>query len=395
MSERLLRISDGSTNNNGQGSEIARYAYDPFGRRIAKTVSQNPSGQGSTGTTLYFYADEGLIAEVDGNSSSGNITTTYGWMPNNTWGTAPQWKRDHAGQSGATDVQGSANSNGITHYVHVDHLGTSQRLTNTQGETTWRAVSEAFGKTFIDTTLAPATTGTTTNNLRFPGQYEDQETGTHYNFMRTYLPMVGRYGESDPSGLIGGSNTYRYVTSPLRSSDSRGLVSPSDLSAADYFLMSYFFFGARQNGGDVLDISWACGAYLEDPNIKEHRTNVEYAIAEKTKGFAGSLSTGSIVREREYRKTSLHITKIFSFGLPRTRQGTESVCTYKGESECCAAADCKLRFINIDRFVDPLDIYHMKKWTKNEEGPFANLIIGRPFDFGLVCRSSFTFKWCR
>jgi RHS repeat-associated protein len=238
VSERLLRISDGSgvanntntanTANNEQGSEIARYAYDPFGRRIAKTVSQNPSGQGSTGTTLYFYADEGLIAEVDGSptNNGGNITTTYGWMPNNTWGTAPQWKRDHAGQSGATDVQGSANTNGITHYVHVDHLGTSQRLTNTQGETTWRAVSEAFGKTFVDTTLAPTTTGTTTNNLRFPGQYEDQETGTYYNYMRTYLPMVGRYGESDPVGLSAGVNTYAYAAvNPLRFIDSDGLTS--------------------------------------------------------------------------------------------------------------------------------------------------------------------------
>jgi RHS repeat-associated protein len=72
-------------------------------------------------------------------------------------------------------------------------------------------VSEAFGKTFVDTTLAPTTTGTTTNNLRFPGQYEDQETGTYYNFMRTYLPTVGRYGESDPIGLVAGVNTYVYV----------------------------------------------------------------------------------------------------------------------------------------------------------------------------------------
>jgi RHS repeat-associated protein len=218
VSERLLRISDGSTNNNGQGSEIARYAYDPFGRRIKKTVSQNPSGQGSPGTTLYFYADEGLIAEVDGNAGSttlGNITTTYGWVPasanTGTWGTAPQWKRDHAGQSGATNPQGDASTNGVEHYYHVDHLGTSQRLTNAQGETTWRMVSEAFGKTFVDTTLAPTTTGTTTNNLRFPGQYEDVETGTYYNYMRTYLPMVGRYGESDPVGLGGGVNTYSYV----------------------------------------------------------------------------------------------------------------------------------------------------------------------------------------
>jgi hypothetical protein len=45
VSERLLRISDGSgvanntantanNANNEQGNEIARYAYDPFGRRI-------------------------------------------------------------------------------------------------------------------------------------------------------------------------------------------------------------------------------------------------------------------------------------------------------------------------------------------------------------------------
>jgi RHS repeat-associated protein len=47
--------------------------------------------------------------------------------------------------------------------------------------------------------------------LRFPGQYEDQETGTYYNYMRTYLPMVGRYGESDPIGLAGGPSTYAYV----------------------------------------------------------------------------------------------------------------------------------------------------------------------------------------
>jgi RHS repeat-associated protein len=144
-------------------------------------------------------------------------------MPNNTWGTAPQWKRDHAGQSGATDVQGSANTNGITHYVHVDHLGTSQRLTNAQGETTWRAVSEAFGKTFIDTTLAPATTGTTTNNLRFPGQYEDQETGTHYNWNRDYLPYAGRYAQSDPIGLDGGVNRFTYANNtPLAAVDQFG-----------------------------------------------------------------------------------------------------------------------------------------------------------------------------
>ena len=36
------------------------------------------------------------------------------------------------------------------------------------------------------------------NPLRFPGQYYDSETGTHYNYFRDYDPTTGRYIESDP-----------------------------------------------------------------------------------------------------------------------------------------------------------------------------------------------------
>lgn len=56
-------------------SEIATYAYDQFGRRIKKNVSQTASVNGSTGTsgiTIFIYGDEGLMAEVD---NTGTITT--------------------------------------------------------------------------------------------------------------------------------------------------------------------------------------------------------------------------------------------------------------------------------------------------------------------------------
>src|SRR5690606_17076066 len=67
----------------------------------------------------------------------------------------------------------------------------------------WQWQSDAFG--------VGQATGTLAMNLRFPGQYFDQETGLHYNYFRDYDPQTGRYVESDPIGLDGGLNTYGYV----------------------------------------------------------------------------------------------------------------------------------------------------------------------------------------
>lgn len=61
-------------------------------------------------------------------------------------------------------------------------------------------------------------------NLRFPGQYFDQETGMHYNGFRYYNPMLGRYIQADPIGLRGGINLYGYVyANPLFYYDPYGL----------------------------------------------------------------------------------------------------------------------------------------------------------------------------
>ncbi len=63
-----------------------------------------------------------------------------------------------------------------------------------------------------------------TMNLRFPGQYFDGETGTHYNLYRDYSPVQGRYMQSDPIGLGAGVNLHIYVGArPLISRDSLGL----------------------------------------------------------------------------------------------------------------------------------------------------------------------------
>ena len=60
--------------------------------------------------------------------------------------------------------------------------------------------------------------------FRFPGQYEDEETGLYYNRYRYYMPNEGMYTQRDPIGLAGGNpTTYGYVFNTLQEVDPFGL----------------------------------------------------------------------------------------------------------------------------------------------------------------------------
>jgi len=104
------------------------------------------------------------------------------------------------------------------YYYHLDRLGTPQGMSNQTGAVVWRADYEPFGKAVVKA-------NTVENNIRFPGQYFDKETGLHYNYFRDYDPTTGRYIEADPIGLDGGMNLYAYVGgNPISYTDSTGLL---------------------------------------------------------------------------------------------------------------------------------------------------------------------------
>ena len=108
-------------------------------------------------------------------------------------------------------------------YIVADHLDTPQLASNSSGATVWQAEYQPFGTT-------GTVTASITQNLRFPGQYTDTEAGFNYNLFRDYMPNLGRYLETDPIGVAGGTNSYLYVSGrPLTNPDPSGLVSPGTI----------------------------------------------------------------------------------------------------------------------------------------------------------------------
>jgi len=105
--------------------------------------------------------------------------------------------------------------------VHGDHLDTPRMLTDSTGAPAWRAYIEAYGNAHVDSPSGIQF------NVRFPGQYYDEEVGIVYNWFRYYDPALGRYISTDPMGQGSGPNLYRYASSsPLTRIDPAGLLDP-------------------------------------------------------------------------------------------------------------------------------------------------------------------------
>jgi RHS repeat-associated protein len=110
-------------------------------------------------------------------------------------------------------------------YVHTDHLNTPRAVTRPSDNLVmWTWYSDPFGTDAANEN--PAGAGTFAYNLRLPGQVFDGQAGLHDNGFRAYDPATGRYVESDPIGLYGGSySTYSYTNDdPVMWSDPYGLT---------------------------------------------------------------------------------------------------------------------------------------------------------------------------
>jgi len=303
---RMVRVSNGS-------GTVANYAYNGFGQRAIKTSA--------AGTTVYHYDVRGLLIEES--DAAGVARISYVYLPDGT----PVGRY----------------AQGALEFFHVDHLGTPTRVTDTAGNTTWRIEQRPFG-------AVHAASGQ--QNLRFQGQYYDEETGLHYNWNRYYDPATGRYLRADPIGLSGGLNPFVYADN-----EPTGRVDPAGLFN---FVWHYYFGGGTTvNLGSVGLLATFRGA----PSVSNAVNDFRNMAANRAQGEASSLcpECAEGVKHGNYNLDNSTVTDVTNV------RGLFAVghSTFFRKADCQVVANCDSRsysffcdfkFYIRDWFRDPINI---------------------------------------
>ncbi len=198
----------------GAAQEVARYRYNAFGQRIAKTVVL-ADGK-SKKTTHYFYDGSQLVFE-DAALDASHHATDSGAARQYVW---------------LNDKPVAMLLGGQILAIHTDHRNAPLALTDEARRVVWQAnvadflqASPAQGKTL----------GTVHFNLRGSNQYFDDESGLHYNTNRYYDPIAARYLTPDPLGLSVGPDLYAFALNrPHEMGDPLGLAPVANQDVSDW-----------------------------------------------------------------------------------------------------------------------------------------------------------------
>ncbi|AUX27693.1 uncharacterized protein SOCEGT47_082910 [Sorangium cellulosum] len=193
--------------------ERVEFRYDPFGRRVEKRVGKAPASAlrayAPRSVTRFVWDGDVLVHEISRRARADGDPVVE----------VKTYCFEDDGFAPVAHCDGGE----WFHYVN-DPIGTPERLVDERGEVACALRREAWGRT----EAAPG--ARTSTAIRFPGQYEDPETGLCYNRFRYYDPEVGRFVSSDPIGLDGDINAFAYTNNAIGWADPLGLYKSGPLN---------------------------------------------------------------------------------------------------------------------------------------------------------------------
>lgn len=228
-----------------------RFKYDPFGRRIEKTVSAvygDKIPQKKQGKTVRFLWDGNvLLHEWEEDAASGSQIPEAKVIYRADY--VLELEREEEEKAREEVQNGKRPPESLITWVFQDdfiprgkitkegnysiisdYLGTPVEAYNETGEKVWEQELDIYGrvKSRKKNTQGRIEREAGEGNFipfRFQGQYEDEEIGLYYNRFRYYSPEDGCYTQQDPIKLAGGNPTlYGYVSDTNSCIDFWGLA---------------------------------------------------------------------------------------------------------------------------------------------------------------------------
>ena len=240
------------------GAVSATFQYDPFGRRVSKTIG---------GVTQFLYDGVNPVQEISGTTASANLLTG---------GVDEYFQR--------TDPAGARS-------FLTDAIGSTLALTDSTGTVQASYTFEPFGNTAVSG-------ATTTNSFAYTGRELDA-TGLYFNRARYYHPQLQRFISEDPIGLRAGPNAYVYANqNPASLTDPLGLESGATLKLDNDNLnsgpLSPMFPFAGRKGPDRVNAVNRCAASLSQEGSASAISSALTGGRWRIPGLLGSNTAGDI-----------------------------------------------------------------------------------------------------
>ena len=259
---------------------IVYFGYDALGRRISKTYLGKATRwvwDGNVPLHEWELPSEDFTLPVDIRLEAKNLKVSLGLQD-----ILITWIFEPESYTPIAKIEKGQELGIIT-----DHIGTPNIVINEKGQKVW-SVNNKSGK------LKNVKGNENTFPFRYPGQYEDWETGLLYNRFRYFDPEVDSYIEQDPIGLAGDMpNAYAYVKDKNIGIDPLGLWGPLNWKGMGHHLMPREVASSLDipKLANKKAISWYPNKPANFPNI---HLDMHQSLKESGVPWHGSKYTGNL-----------------------------------------------------------------------------------------------------